>query len=364
MSTISMKNLLEAGVHFGHQTRKWDPRMAPYIYTSRSGIHIIDLKKTVQMAKKAYEALRGMSRSGASVLFVGTKKQAREVVAKEAKRCGMPYVNQRWLGGLLTNWSTVRKSIARMKRLESMEENNSFEEESRTKKEALELKRELEKLRKDFNGIKDITNLPEIIFIIDPSKESIAIREARKAGLTIFAVVDSNCNPELIDYPIPGNDDAIRAITLFLQTMADAVLEGAQSISSGAKFSDDDAGMEEISGLSDEVRYKGEYDESGEFILDEPLQKEGEERSKKSDDESSSKKSDDESSSKKSDDESSSKKSDDESSSKKSNDESSSKKSNDESSSKNKGETAIVAADESKDEQDEQDKQDKQDVPA
>ncbi len=271
MSTISMKNLLEAGVHFGHQTRKWDPRMSPYIYTSRSGIHIIDLKKTVQMAKIAYEALRDLSRGGASVLFVGTKKQAREVIEREAKRCRMPYVNQRWLGGLLTNWSTVKKSIARMKRLETMKENNSFEEESRTKKEALELRRELEKLHKDFSGIKDINNLPEIIFIIDPDKENIAVREARKAGLTIFAVVDSNCNPDSIDYPIPGNDDAIRAISLFLQTMADAVLEGTQSISSGAEFSDDDAGMEDLGSLADEVRYKGEYDESGEFILDDPL---------------------------------------------------------------------------------------------
>ena len=273
MSTISMKNLLEAGVHFGHQTRRWNPRMAPYIYTARNGIHIIDLKKTVQMAKTAYEALRDLTREGESILFVGTKKQARETIEKEAKRCGMPYVNHRWLGGLITNWATVRKSIARMKRLESMEENDSFEQESRTKKEALELKRKLAKLRRNFNGIKDVQNLPEILFVIDPAKESIAVQEARRAGLKIFAVVDSNCNPNLIDYPIPGNDDAIRAIALFLQTMADAVLEGTRSIESGAEFSDDDASMEDDPELvaEDARRYKGEYDESGEFILDDAL---------------------------------------------------------------------------------------------
>ena len=270
MSTISMKNLLETGVHFGHQTRKWNPRMAPYIYTTRSGIHIIDLKQTVQMAKRAYEALRDFTRIGERVLFVGTKKQAREVVQKEAQRCGMPYINQRWLGGLITNWATVKKSIARMKRLEVMEENDSFEQETHTKKEALELRRELQKLHKDFGGIKDMQSLPEILFVIDPHKEAIAVAEARKAGLKVFAVVDSNCDPRLIDYPIPGNDDAIRAISLFLQTMADAVLEGTQSIDSGAEFSDDDAVMDEAS-LSDDPRYKGEYDESGEFILDEAL---------------------------------------------------------------------------------------------
>ena len=270
MSVVSMKNLLEAGVHFGHQTSRWNPRMSPYIYTVRSGIHIIDLKKTVQMAKLAYEALRDHTKAGKRVLFVGTKKQAREVIEKEAKRCGMPYITQRWLGGLITNWTTVKKSISRLKKLENMEENNSFEQESRTKKEALELKRELEKLRKDFSGIKDLVSLPELMFVIDPDKEEIAVKEARKMGIKIFAVVDSNCNPELIDYPIPGNDDAIRAISLFLQTMADAVLEGTQSLPSTAKFSDDDASMDEHP-LAEDVRYKGEYDESGEFILDESL---------------------------------------------------------------------------------------------
>ena len=265
-----MKNLLEAGVHFGHQTHKWDPRMAPYIYTARSGIHIIDLKKTVYMAKQAYEALRDLTRMGDRVLFVGTKKQAREVIEKEASRCGMPYVSYRWLGGLITNWVTIKKSIARMKRLESLEESNSFSKETRTKKEMLELKRELEKLRKNFGGIKDVQVLPEILFVIDPDKEAIAVAEAQKAGLKIFGVVDSNCNPTGIDYPIPGNDDAIRSIALFAQTMADAILEGTRSIDSGAEFTDDDAQMDEDS-LVNVQRYQGEYDEAGNFILDETM---------------------------------------------------------------------------------------------
>ena len=269
MSTISMKNLLEAGVHFGHQTRKWDPRMAPYIFTARNGIHIIDLQKTVQMAKIAYETLREFSANGEKVLFVGTKKQARSAVEREALRCNMYYVNNRWLGGLLTNWTTVKKSIARMKRLESMEENDSFDQEARTKKEALELRRELAKLRKNLDGIKDMQSLPEILFVIDPGKESIAVKEARKLGIKVFAVVDSNCNPNLIDYPIPGNDDAIRAISLFLQTMANAVIEGTQGILLGDEFTDDDTTMDPDSMNMQSMRYKGEYDESGEFIVDE-----------------------------------------------------------------------------------------------
>jgi small subunit ribosomal protein S2 len=269
MSTISMKNLLEAGVHFGHQTRKWNPKMAPFIFTARNGIHIIDLQKTVQMAKLAYVALREYSHRGEKILFVGTKKQARTAIEREAQRCGMFYINNRWPGGLLTNWSTVKKSTARMKRLEVMEESGSFDQEARTKKEALELQRELDKLRKNLGGIKDMQTIPEIMFVIDPSKESIAIQEARKMGIKIFAVVDSNCNPDLIDYPIPGNDDAIRAISLFLQTMADAVIEGTQGIASGAEFTDDDASMDADEIQKADVRYKGEYDETGEFIMDE-----------------------------------------------------------------------------------------------
>ncbi len=271
MSTISMKNLLEAGVHFGHQTRKWNPRMAPFIFTARNGIHIIDLQKTVQMAKAAYEALRELTARGEKVLFVGTKKQARGAVEREAQRCGMYHINNRWLGGLLTNWTTVKKSIARLKRLESMEENNSFDQEARTKKEALELQRELAKLRKNLAGIKDMQNLPDILFVIDPGKEAIAVKEARKLGIKVFAVVDSNCNPDLIDYPIPGNDDAIRAISLFLQTMADAVLEGTQGLAGASQFSDVDEEMDPDAINIDSMQYKGEYDESGEFIVDEAL---------------------------------------------------------------------------------------------
>lgn len=277
MSTISMKNLLEAGVHFGHQTRKWDPRMAPFIFTARNGIHIIDLQKTVQMARIAYESLRQFTRDGQKVLFVGTKKQARSAVEREALRCGMYYVTNRWLGGLLTNWTTVKKSIARMKKLELMEESGSFEQEARTKKEALELQRELAKLRKNLAGIRDMQSVPDILFVIDPGREDIAVQEARKLGIKVFAVVDSNCNPYLIDFPIPGNDDAIRAISLFLQTMADAVLEGNnRGEDIGTEFADEDASMEtEEAGVA-VTQYTGEYDESGEFIVDEAMGAAGE----------------------------------------------------------------------------------------
>ena len=226
------------------------------------------------MARVAYENLREFTRQGEQVLFVGTKKQARDSIKKTAERCGMPYINQRWPGGLITNWTTVKKSTARMKKLETMEQENSFEKETRTKKEALGFRRALEKLRRTFGGIKDMQNLPENLFVIDPGKEIIAIREARKMGIKVFAVVDSNCSPEWIDFPIPGNDDAIRAVSLFLQTMGDAVLEGTKGIISGAEFRDDDVSMEDES-ITAEARYRGEYDESGEFILDEPLIKEG-----------------------------------------------------------------------------------------
>lgn len=229
MATISMKNLLESGVHFGHQTRRWDPRMAPYIFTARNGIHIIDLQQTVQLAKECYESLRDFVASGKKVLFVGTKKQARASVEREATRCGMYYVSNRWLGGLLTNFSTVKRSIDRLKFLEELEENDSWDDVVRTKREKLSLTRELEKLRKNLGGIKDMNRVPEGVVIIDPKREHIAVTEARKLGLTVFGVIDTNCNPELVDYPIPGNDDAIRAISLFLNILAEAVIEGTQS---------------------------------------------------------------------------------------------------------------------------------------
>jgi len=264
MSVISMKNLLEAGVHFGHQTRKWNPKMSPYVFTARNGIHIIDLQKTVQKAKEAYDALKKYSSQSKKVLFVGTKKQARGAIEREAKRCGMYYVSNRWLGGLLTNWNTVKKSIARLKRLEQMLENNSFEQEARTKKEQLGLQRELEKLRKTLGGIKDMNGIPDILFVIDPKKEEIAVKEAKSLGLKVFAVIDTNCDPELIDYAIPGNDDAIRAITLFLETMANAVIEGTGGEVVQPKFSDE---MDEED--MNNMNYRGEYDEMGRFIEDE-----------------------------------------------------------------------------------------------
>jgi small subunit ribosomal protein S2 len=223
------------------------------------------------MAKQAYEALREFTRNGSKVLFIGTKKQARGAIEREALRCQMFYINTRWPGGLLTNWSTIKKSIARLKKLETMKESGSFDQEARTKKEALLLERELDKLSKNLSGIKEMQSLPDILFVIDPGKEAIAIKEAKKLGIKVFAVVDSNCNPEDIDYPIPGNDDAIRAISLFLQTMADAVIEGTQGISQGAEFREDDEMMDYDSIPIDSIQYKGEYDESGEFIVDEPI---------------------------------------------------------------------------------------------
>jgi small subunit ribosomal protein S2 len=262
MSVISMKNLLEAGVHFGHQTRKWNPKMAPYVFTARNGIHIIDLQKTVQKAKESYDALKKLTSQGKKVLFVGTKKQARGAIEREAKRCNMFYVSNRWLGGLLTNWNTVKKSIARMKKLEQMFESNTVEKEAKTKKENLGLQRELDKLRKTLGGIKDMNTIPDILFVIDPKKEEIAVKEAKSLGLKVFAVIDTNCDPELIDYAIPGNDDAIRAISLFLETMSNAVLEGTGGVVDTPQFTDDDT---EVMNSMD---YRGEYDERGRFIMD------------------------------------------------------------------------------------------------
>ncbi|MCB1156822.1 MAG: 30S ribosomal protein S2 [Leptospiraceae bacterium] len=265
MSVISMKSLLEAGVHFGHQTRRWNPKMSPYVFTARNGIHIIDLQKTVQKTKEAYDALKHLTSQGKKVLFVGTKKQARGAIEREAQRCNMFYVSNRWLGGTLTNWNTVKKSIARLKKLESMEQNNTFETEARTKKEQLGLQRELDKLRKNLGGIKDMNSLPDILFVIDPKKEEIAVKEAKTLGLTVFAVIDTNCDPELIDYAIPGNDDAIRAISLFLETMANAIIEGTGGQVVQPKFSDEF----DVDALTNSMDYRGEYDEEGRFIMDE-----------------------------------------------------------------------------------------------
>ena len=228
MAVVTMKNLLESGVHFGHQTKRWDPRMKKYIFAERNGIHIIDLQKTIVAIKDAYEAVRKTVLAGKSVLFVGTKKQAQQTVEREAKRCSMFYVNNRWLGGMLTNYSTIKKSLLRLKKLEKMEIDGTFE--NLTKKEIARLMKERGKLEKNLGGIKEMKELPGIVFIIDTRKESIAVTEARKVNVPIVAVVDTNCNPEGITFPIPGNDDAIRAINLFAQIIANAVIEAENEV--------------------------------------------------------------------------------------------------------------------------------------
>ncbi len=224
MAALTMKELLEAGVHFGHQTKRWNPKMQKYIFGERNGIYIIDLQKTLKKFREGYAFVRDLAAGGGSVLFIGTKKQAQETVFEEATRCGMFYVNQRWLGGTLTNFATIRKSIARLKKLEEMKENGEFERVP--KKEALELDREREKLQKALVGIKAMEQLPAAVFIIDPRKERIAVAEAQRLGIPIVAIVDTNCDPTGIDYPIPGNDDAIRAVRLITSRIADAVNEG------------------------------------------------------------------------------------------------------------------------------------------
>ncbi len=226
MSVISMKQLLEAGVHFGHQTRRWNPKMAPYIFTERNGIYIIDLQKTVKRVEDAYNFVRSLAGEGKTLLFVGTKKQAQEAVKDEAIRCEMYYVNERWLGGMLTNFQTIQKRIGRLRELEKMEEDGTFEVLS--KKEVITLRHEMERLQKFLGGIKDMHKLPGALFVIDPRKERIAIAEARKLGFPIVAIVDTNCDPDEIDHIIPGNDDAIRAVKLLTGKMADAILEGKQ----------------------------------------------------------------------------------------------------------------------------------------
>ncbi len=227
MSVISMKQLLEAGVHFGHQMRRWDPKMKPYIFTDRNNIYIIDLQQTVKLVDVAYDFIREISSNGGNILFVGTKKQAQESIKNEAERCGMYYINYRWLGGTLTNFNTIRKRVKRLYELEEMENNKMFE--VLPKKEVISLKREKAKLEKVLTGIKEMEKLPVAIFVVDPKKEKIAIAEANKLSIPIVAIVDTNCNPEEIDYVIPGNDDAIRAIKLISSVIADAVIEGKKS---------------------------------------------------------------------------------------------------------------------------------------
>ena len=226
MSVVSMKQLLEAGVHFGHQTRRWNPKMAPYIFTERNGIYIIDLQKTVKKLEEAYMFVRDVAANGDEILFVGTKKQAQDSVRDEAQRCGMPFVNARWLGGMLTNFHTIQKRIRRLAQLKAMEENGTFD--MLPKKEVIKLRLEIEKLEKFMGGITGMKRQPAAMFIVDPRKERIAVAEAKKLGIPIIAIVDTNCDPDEIDYVIPGNDDAIRAVKLIAGAMADAVLEGKQ----------------------------------------------------------------------------------------------------------------------------------------
>ena len=239
MAVVTMKNLLESGVHFGHQVKRWDPRMKKYIFAERNGIHIIDLQKTIAAIKDGYDEVRKVTASGKSILFVGTKKQAQQAVQKEAERCGMFYVNNRWLGGMLTNFSTIKKSLQRLKKIEKMEIDGTFE--NLTKKEVAALQKEKSKLEKNLGGIKEMKELPGAVFIIDTHKEQLAVAEARRMGIPIIAVVDTNCNPEGIDYPIPGNDDAIRAISLFTSIIANAVIE-----------SDNEAGLKILENLNDD----------------------------------------------------------------------------------------------------------------
>lgn len=226
MSVISMSQLLEAGVHFGHQTRRWNPKMSQYIFTARSGIYIIDLSKTVKKVEKAYNFIREVALADKPILFVGTKKQAQDSVREEAERCGMYYVNQRWLGGMLTNYKTINQRISRLREIDRMEATGEFD--IRPKKEVIQLKAERDKLEKNLNGIKDMPQLPGALFVVDPRKEHLAVNEARKLGIPIVAIVDTNCDPDDVDYVIPGNDDAIRAIKLIAGTIANAVLEGKQ----------------------------------------------------------------------------------------------------------------------------------------
>ncbi len=226
MSVISMKQLLEAGVHFGHQTRRWNPKMAPYIYTERNGIHIIDLQKSVGKVDEAYNAVSDIVAQGGTILFVGTKKQAQDAVKTEAERCGMFYVNERWLGGMLTNFRTIQSRIARLKSIEAMSQDGTFD--VLPKKEVAARQKEWDKLEKNLGGIKDMKRIPDAIFVVDPKKEHICVQEARALGITLIGIGDTNCDPEELDYIIPGNDDAIRAVKLIVSKMADAVIEANQ----------------------------------------------------------------------------------------------------------------------------------------
>ena len=243
MSVISMKQLLEAGVHFGHQTRRWNPKMAPYIYTERNGIYIIDLQKSVGMVDDAYKAVSDIAAEGGTILFVGTKKQAQDAIRTEAERCGMFYVNERWLGGMLTNFKTIQSRVKRLKEIEAMSEDGTFD--VLPKKEVIALKKEWAKLEKNLGGIKEMKRLPDAIFVVDPKKERICVQEAHTLGIPLIGICDTNCDPEELDYVIPGNDDAIRAVKLIVSKMADAVIEANQGAAADEEYYEEDAAYEE-----------------------------------------------------------------------------------------------------------------------
>ncbi|MGO1579798.1 MAG: 30S ribosomal protein S2 [Peptoniphilaceae bacterium] len=255
MSVISMKSLLEAGVHFGHQTRRWNPKMSRFIFTQRNGIYIIDLQKTIKKVDEAHEFVRQLAEDGGNILFVGTKKQAQDAIEKEAKKCEMPYINQRWLGGLLTNYKTIRKRIERLQTLTEMESDGTFD--VLPKKEVIGLKKEADRLEKFLGGIKNMDRIPDAIFIVDPKKERIAVKEAHILGIPVVAIIDTNCDPDEIDYPIPGNDDAIRAVKLITETIANAVLEGKQGTQN-----------EDYSEKVEELKDDTEEESQGEPVID------------------------------------------------------------------------------------------------
>ena len=252
MSVMSMKQLLEAGVHFGHQTRRWNPKMAPYIYTERNGIYIIDLQKSVVKVDEAYNAVVDIVANGGTILFVGTKKQAQDAIQQEAERCGMYYVNQRWLGGMLTNFKTIQQRIARLRAIEKMSEDGTFD--VLPKKEVIQIKKEWEKLEKNLGGIKNMKRIPDAIFIVDPKKEHICVQEAHALGITLIGIADTNCDPEELDYVIPGNDDAIRAVKLIAGKVADAVIEAQQ----GESMDETEAEAEAEEAVVEEVKEEEE----------------------------------------------------------------------------------------------------------
>lgn len=256
MAVVAMKQLLEAGVHFGHQTRRWNPKMAEYIFQARNGIHIIDLQKASKKIDEAYAFLKEQAEEGKTVLFVGTKKQAQECVKEAAEKSGMYYIDQRWLGGMLTNFETIRTRVQRLKDLETMQEDGTFD--VLPKKEVILLKKEMEKLEKNLGGIKEMEEIPGVIFLVDPNKEHIAILEAKKLGIPVIGLVDTNCNPEDVDYAIPGNDDAIRAVKLITDVMANAIIEGKQGESFetetvAEEVEEESTSMEEVVANSEEV---------------------------------------------------------------------------------------------------------------